>query len=83
MSPEELIAYARGYVDGWNRSDANAEWRDHTAEIQEAMRLSEAAGRRRAWDEAVRRGENPTPWTPEGDSCTARTQQDRPGADGS
>lgn len=65
MTPAELVAYARGYVDGWNRGDDNAEWRDHTEQIREALRRSEAAGHRRAWDQAVLRGENPTPFTTE------------------
>lgn len=62
MTP--LEAWTFGYLSGWDRAvdPVNLEWFDWTEQIKEAFRRSESAGRRKAWNDAVLRGENPTPF---------------------
>lgn len=64
LTPRELALWTSGYLAGWDRAvdPVNLEWFDRTEQIREALRRSESAGRRRAWDAAVLRGENPTPF---------------------
>jgi hypothetical protein len=65
MTPGDLMTWVDGYLAGWDRGDENREHVDHTDAVKAAFRRSETAARRKAWDEAVKRGENPTPYNPE------------------
>lgn len=70
LTERELEVWIAGYLAGWERAidPLNLEWVDHSDRYREALRRSEAAGRRQAWDAAVLRGENPTPFKPEENS---------------
>ncbi len=65
MTPTELEAWAAGYLAGWARADENREHLDLTEQVREAFRRAESAARRKRWDDAVKRGENPTPYEQE------------------
>lgn len=64
MTPDEVIAYGRGYLDGYARGELHAmteppdpdEWR---ATVQQWRAESERSLARLMWDAAVRRGETP------------------------
>ncbi|HEX6748811.1 MAG TPA: hypothetical protein VF092_16050 [Longimicrobium sp.] len=63
VSPEELSAWAQGYLAGWDRADAAA-GRDlpHEEPVKlHLVRGIERAGRRQLWDLMVMAGEYPDP----------------------
>lgn len=62
----ELMAYARGWLDGYERAyaDGHADGADAAAKhwtecVRRANRRSERAGHAKEWRAAVLRGENP------------------------
>lgn len=71
MTDDELVAYARGYLDGYARGELDAmtsppdpeEWR---AIVQRWRTVSEHSFARLMWDRAVKAGDDPTPYDPDG-----------------
>ena len=62
MTDDELVAWASGYVSGWDRSDVLAETEERPAPARRwSVRDLERAGRRRLWDQMVLAGEYPDP----------------------
>lgn len=67
MTDDELIAYARGWLDGYDRGELHTmtdppdpeEWR---ATVQRWRTVSERALARLMWDRAVKAGDDPTPY---------------------
>jgi hypothetical protein len=61
MTDDELTAYARGYVDGWERSDVLAELDGRDAPpVDLGVSAIERGMWRNAWRQLVLAGENPT-----------------------
>lgn len=73
LTPGELIAYGRGYLDGYARAELHTMqqpldpdgWR---AAVQRWRAESERSFARLMWDRAVKAGDDPTPYEHEGPS---------------